>query len=163
METLSEASFLSQSMFLIQFIFEIDSIAAPRLRDAGRRIGSNSHGCQSHSMNSYETGSGSTSAMVHMCIHFYKLSCLFQSMFLIPFLFTIDEHPLVSIPPLSKHVTYVSFFSKLMETLSGASSLSQSMFLIRFIFEIDSIAAPRLRDKGRRIGSISHSCHIIYS
>ena len=43
-KNISKASPDSQSMFLIQVLFEIDWIAPPRLRDTGSgRIGANSH------------------------------------------------------------------------------------------------------------------------
>ena len=75
--------------------------------------------------------------MIYVFMHCYNFY-IFYSMFLIQFLFELDEIPHWSIPILPKHVSYS--YPKLI-----------------------SIAPPQLRDAGRRIAANSDSFHIVFT
>ena len=66
---------------------------------------------------------------------FSEASLVSQSMFVIHFLFDIDENPFWSIHPLSEHPSFFKSHKKI--KFSGASLPNQSMFLIQFFFKTD--------------------------
>ena len=65
--------------------------------------------------------------------HLSEASVLFQCMFLIQSLFTLDEHPSLKHPSASNACFLFNFYLKLVNVLSETPLLFQCMFLIRFL------------------------------
>ena len=90
-----------------------------------------------------------------------EASLLSSSMFLVQFLFKIDENLLRSIIPHRMHVSYSVVIRSCGKSSLKHSSCSKACFSFDSYWKLILIASPWLRDKGRSIGANYHSFRVV--